>query len=172
MILEKAILSNINVLQEICLSAYSQNFAHHWEAGGLELYLESQFSIKRLTADIIDPNIDYYFIKEADKPIGFTKIKLNAIWDDTPKKTVVELEKIYLLPETKGNGIGKKALWEIIEIVKSLDKKTLFLCVIDTNTVAIAFYKKLGFQFHSKTRLDAPFFKEELKGMHRMVMNL
>jgi diamine N-acetyltransferase len=48
--------------------------------------------------------------------------------------------------------------------------KTLFLCVIDTNTNAIAFYKKLGFTRHGTTRLDLSYFKEELKGMYRMVL--
>ncbi len=48
----------------------------------------------------------------------------------------------------------------------------MYLCVIDTNRNAIAFYEKLGFVYHSKTRLEEPFFKEELKGMDRMVLNL
>ena len=72
-------------------------------------------------------------------------------------------------PKAQGKGIGKKALLEIMTIVKAMGKQTFFLCVIDTNLAAIAFYKKLGFQFHSQTRLEAPLFKEELKGMHRLV---
>tara|TARA_B100000809_G_C14980294_1_gene474259 strand:+ start:259 stop:417 length:159 start_codon:yes stop_codon:yes gene_type:complete len=47
-----------------------------------------------------------------------------------------------------------------------------FLSVIDTNKTAIAFYEKLGFKFHSKTILDVPYFKKELKGMHRMIKYL
>lgn len=46
----------------------------------------------------------------------------------------------------------------------------IFLCVIDTNTAAMAFYEKLGFQYHSKTRLETPSFKEQLRGMHRMIL--
>ena len=39
-------------------------------------------------------------------------------------------------------------------------------------TASIAFYKKLDFQFHSTTRLDAPSFREELRGMDRMFLIL
>lgn len=168
--LEKATTSTIVLLQEICLVAYTQNFAHHWEEDGLELYLESQFSVNRLTADINNPNFDYYFIKVANKPIGFIKINLTATLDNYPHGSISELEKIYLLPETKRQGIGKKALLEMMATLKKMGKKTFFLCVIDTNLAAIAFYKKLGFQLHSQTRLEAPLFKEELKGMYRMVL--
>ncbi len=166
--LEKATISTITSLQEICLSAYTQNFTHHWEENGLDLYLENQFSIKRLTMDLANPNLLYYFIKEVDKPIGFAKVDLAANLDKHIADTVAELEKIYVLPEMKGQGIGKKVLLSIIEEITWIGKKVFFLCVIDTNIAAIKFYEKLGFQFHSKTRLEAPFFKEELKGMHKM----
>lgn len=165
--LEKATSDSIAVLQEICIAAYAQNFAHHWEANGLDLYLADQFSIERLAADVSNPNFVYYFIKASAKPIGFIKVKLTADLTTFRKEETVELEKIYVLPEMKGQGIGKKALTAIIQEMKDAGKKILFLCVIDTNSAAIKFYEKLGFQYHSKTRLDAPFFKEELKGMHR-----
>jgi len=45
------------------------------------------------------------------------------------------------------------------------DKEIIWLVVIDTNTHAIEFYKKLGFEIHSRTILDIPYFKEALKGM-------
>ena len=48
----------------------------------------------------------------------------------------------------------------------------MYLCVIDTNLPAMAFYQKLGFRYHSKTTLDASLFKEELKGMNRMYLDL
>jgi ribosomal protein S18 acetylase RimI-like enzyme len=84
----------------------------------------------------------------------------------------VVLEKIYLLPECKGLRIGKWALGTLIEKLEARGTKKLFLAVIDTNLSAIAFYEKLGFSYHSKTRLEIPYFKEELKGMHRMVKEL
>lgn len=168
--LENVTPDKIAILQEICIAAYTQNFAHHWEENGLDLYLENQFSTKRMKADLANPTLQYYFIKVEEKPVGFIKIKLNASFADYKAINVAELEKMYLLPEVKGQGIGKNALYSMIKQMKDYGKKVFFLCVIDTNNAAIKFYEKLGFKYHSKTRLDIPLFKEELKGMNRMFL--
>lgn len=168
--LEKVLIENIKLLQEICTAAYTKNFAHHWNENGLDLYLENQFNLQRLKADLENPKLDYYFIKVEDQPIGFIKVNLEVPFAEYSAMEVTELEKMYVLPKMKGQGIGKKALSNIIEIMRAIGKKVFFLCVIDTNISAIKFYEKVGFQYHSKTRLEVPFFKEELKGMHRMYM--
>jgi len=115
--------------------------------------------------------VSYYFIEYDEKPVGFAKIRTNAGIHGL-QKDAVELEKIYVLPEFKGKGLGKVALGEIVKSLKKQNIKTLFLCVIDTNTIAISFYKKPGFTLHGKTRLDLPYFKEELKGMLHMVLEI
>jgi len=158
-------------LKEICINAYSKNFYDHWNKGGLEWYLDKEFNEKRLESDLIDKNTVYYFINHEFNTVGFIKINNKAVIGSTTSNAV-ELEKIYVLPECKGMGIGKMALQEIINKSAKDGKKNLFLSVIETNVNAIAFYKKNGFQFHSKTILDVPYFKEELKGMDRMVIEL
>jgi len=170
--LEKVTPSKIDKLQAICIEAYTKNFAHHWDGNGLEIYLDNQFSTKRIAKDLDNPLLNYYFIKVKEKPIGFIKLNLKVAFDNYAEKEVAELEKMYVLPKMKGQGIGKKALSAIIQEMKAIRKKVFFLCVIDTNVAAIKFYEKLGFQYHSKTRLEVPLFKEELKGMHRMVISL
>lgn len=171
--LVKATIDTILSLQKICMEAYATNFHHHWEENGLDLYLESQFSQEQLRKDIASVHKAYYFIKHKGTSVGFLKINKNAsLPDDSFPEKVCELEKIYVLPDCKGQGIGQFALSSIIKLLQEEKRKTLFLCVIDANLDAIAFYKKIGFQLHSKTRLEAPFFKESLKGMNRMVLTL
>lgn len=170
--LEKATLSKIETLQQICISAYTKNFANHWEGNGLDLYLENQFNTQRLTKDLNSPNIGYYFINKGEKSVGFVKLNFKANLVGFDDQTTCELEKIYVLPAMKGQGLGKLALQRIIEQCKKEEKETLFLCVIDTNHAAIVFYEKMGFQFHSKTTLEVENFKAELKGMNRMVLAL
>jgi ribosomal protein S18 acetylase RimI-like enzyme len=69
-------------------------------------------------------------------------------------------------------GYGKIVMNEIINRILQKGKKIFFLRVIDTNRNAIAFYEKIGFEFHSKTRLEVPHFREELRGMNRMYLKL
>lgn len=164
----KASFKDILDLQKICIRTYSQSFYTHWEEGGLQWYLEKEFSIKRLETDLKDSDCCYYFIKKELNTVGFIKTSTKST-TSLPNEDNLELEKLYVLPEYKGIGIGKFALNKIIIKARGDAKKNLFLSVIDTNANAISFYKKIGFEFHSKTTLEVPFFKEELKGMYRMV---
>ena len=61
---------------------------------------------------------------------------------------------------------------KIIKLMQEKGKTIFFLCVIDSNKNAIAFYERLGFEYHSKTILDILYFKEDLKGMNRMCLKL
>ena len=168
----KATLKDLSALQKICTTAYQHNFANHWNENGLELYLEEQFGTVRLTKDLKNAAIGYYFIITNKIPAGFVKINFEATLAGFESIPTCELEKIYLLPEWHGKGLGKAALESIFEISIKKRKNILFLCVIDTNTSAIGFYEKLDFRFHSKTRLEAAYFKEALKGMNRMYLEL
>ena len=170
MVLKKASMTDLQTLREICTNSYAKNFYHHWNENGLEWYLEREFGEERLKADLSNSNLEYYFILHNNNPVGFMKIKHNAVLDEI-KNDAVELEKIYVLPKFSGKGIGETALSELITSLKKQGIRTLFLYVIDTNTNAIAFYKKQGFTWHSNTRFDIPYFKEELKGMHCLVYN-
>lgn len=171
MVLRKVNVTNIHSLQKVCIDAYSLNFHHHWNPGGLTWYQEREFGYDRLIRDLNDSDIEYFFIHQNENPIGFIKIR-SVTMTEYALDHVVELEKIYIIPDKKGAGFGKKALTELIDILKEKGKEYLFLGVIDTNLPAIAFYKKIGFKFHSKTLLDIPFFREELKGMHKMMLQL
>ena len=168
----KASLVNVIKLQSICISAYSENFGDHWDENGLELYLESEFSREKLTTNLKDEFLEYYFINLNDDCIGFIQVNYQANLPEQITPEAAELKKIYMLPNYKGGGTGTSVFKQFIKIVRSKEKKVLFLYVIDQNSAAIRFYEKTGFKYHSKTVLDVPFFKEELRGMNCMYMNL
>lgn len=167
--LKKATLEDLSTLHRICVEAYSLHFHTHWEEGGLEWYLHREFRMEKLTEDVQDALTDYYMILEEKEVVGFLKTQENAL-PGLSSSEGMELVKMYILPNFKGKGAGQLVLKEIIDKVRDQGKQHFFLCVIDTNLSAIAFYKKVGFQFHSKMRLDLPYFKDELRGMDRMYM--
>lgn len=135
--LKKAFIEDIIELKKICIDAYSFNFHDHWNDGGLGWYLNNEFSDKRLALDLSDDNTENYFIEHKKKQVGFMKIKINLSSGFIVNS--VELEKIYVLPECKGMGIGELALNDLILKTKRSGKESIFLCVIDTNENAMAF---------------------------------
>ncbi|MEL6537449.1 MAG: GNAT family N-acetyltransferase [Bacteroidota bacterium] len=159
-------------LQAIGREAYSLNFADHWEGDGLAHYLEQEFGQPRLQTDLQDPNVGYFFIGSVEKPVGFLKVKWDAPLSKLKNTPVAELEKLYLLPSEKGKGLGKQAIHDLTDILRSKGTEFLFLCVIDTNQAAIQFYERLRFAYYDRTRLNIPLFKKKLRGMHRMILPL
>ncbi len=125
----------------------------------MKLYLEQEFGTNRLNSELKDKCYEYYFIKKEGENIRFLKVNYKSS-DKLSELDNCELEKIYILSKYSGMGIGKLEMNQIIiNVLKKREK--FFIYMIDTNKNAIAFYEKLGFKFHSKTRLEVPNFREE-----------
>jgi diamine N-acetyltransferase len=163
---------HLRLLHAICIDSYSQNFAHHWEEGGLENYLDDVFGAQKLRTELLNKSILYYVAFMEEQPVAFMKLNLASNLPGLNTDEGLELDKVYILPAFKGKGIGKILLDKAFETAKINKKKVFWLCVIDTNKEAISFYEKTGFKLHSRTRIDYPKFKEELKGMWRMFFEL
>jgi ribosomal protein S18 acetylase RimI-like enzyme len=171
-ILRKAGSTDLALLYELCRISYAENYADHWNEGGLDWYLDKVYGWEGLKRDLVNPNINYFIAFVNDEPAGFIKIQLNSNLPGYPSTNSMEVEKIYFRRQFKGKGIGKKLMALAIQEAKNGDKEIIWLGVIDTNINAIEFYKKAGFEIYDQTRLDLPYFKEELKGMWRMKLTL
>ncbi|MEO8413769.1 MAG: GNAT family N-acetyltransferase [Ginsengibacter sp.] len=165
-------LSDLATLHKICCEAYSQNFHDHWDDGGLANYMNKVFGIETLRKELSDKKIQYYVAFLHHEPVAFMKLNLFSNLPHLDAKTGMELDKVYILPPFKGMKIGRLLLNVAFDMAKRNKKEILWLSVIDTNREAIRFYKKMGLQFHSKTELDYPKFKQDLKGMWRMFIEL
>jgi diamine N-acetyltransferase len=174
--------ADLDTLQTICRSAYSENFGHHWQDDGLSEYLEKVFGTSTLAAELADPHIRYYVAFRqrgpvalaepaecrAAEPVAFMKLNLCSNLPGAPPEKGIELDKLYILPDCKGQKIGAQLMDLAFRVAETTCKDDFWLAVIDTNAPAIAFYEKYGFRFHSSTRVGYPQFREELKGMWRM----
>ena len=65
--LQKALITDISELKQICIDSYSRNFYDQWNEGGLEWYLEKEFSLEKLKSDLLSKDKEYYFIKDGYK---------------------------------------------------------------------------------------------------------
>jgi ribosomal protein S18 acetylase RimI-like enzyme len=160
----------LDLAYSITRDAYSLNFAHHWEEGGLSTYLDLVFGREVLAVELGNSSIQYYVAFVDDKPAAFMKLNLNSNLPGLAPEMGIELEKLYVLPAFKGVGIGRLFLAQAIRVVKEQEKEVFWLAVLDKNDQGIAFYEKAGFRKHSKMQVHYPKFKEELKGMWRMIM--
>jgi ribosomal protein S18 acetylase RimI-like enzyme len=77
-----------------------------------------------------------------DKPVAFAIFFQN--FSTFVGKSGVYLEDLYVKPECRGLGLGKKMLLHVVEIAKSRKCGRVEWSVLDWNTPAIEFYKSLG----------------------------
>lgn len=66
---------------------------------------------------------------------------LLPVHDDT-----VELRKMYLLPEVRGHGLGRRLLEELIESARGAGHRRIVLDTASVLKEAIALYRRRGFQ--------------------------
>ena len=99
---------NLGLLHAICCDAYSQNFAHHWEEGGLENYLGDVFGIEKLRTELLNNGIQYYVAFVEEQPVAFMKLNLASNLPGLATEEGIELDKVYLLPATEAISFYEK----------------------------------------------------------------
>jgi ribosomal protein S18 acetylase RimI-like enzyme len=135
--LEKILPSEINDLQNIARETFMQTFAEFNTAEDMESYLSTNLSIESLSAEMEQEGSEFYVWKEEEQWMGY--IKLN--YTDS-----LEIERLYVLAEHQGKGLGKKMMQFAFNRASELNFNQVWLGVWEHNHKAIAFYESLGFQ--------------------------
>lgn len=88
------------------------------------------------------PSAEVLIAHEAEKPVGFALYFHN--YSTFRAKPGMYLEDLFVLPEHRGKGYGKALLEHVIHIAKERNCGRVEWSVLDWNTPAIDFYKKMG----------------------------
>lgn len=110
----------------------------------MQLFLDVNFTKERLKEEIMDPLNHFFFAKDDDEIIGYVKLSNEATEFD--KKDALEIERIYVVKEKLGFGVGKALMKFAILFAQQMQKKMICLGVWEHNEKAISFYKSFGFE--------------------------
>ncbi len=123
--------------------AFEQVFNHREE---LFEYLTYTYNTLKLVRSLKKENNIYLLAFRDGKPVGFGKIKKHSLNDQIESGAQMELQKIYVLTEYQGRGVGTALMKEAKLIVRRFDPDYLWLDTHVSNELARRFYERHGFE--------------------------
>lgn len=136
---------DLQMLQKVSVETFRDTFQDQNTEEDLYNYLEKAYNTKQLTSELLNQQSEFYFVFNGNDLAGYLKININEAQSETKGEDTLEIERIYVLPQFKGKGLGKILIQQAVERAQIHQKTNIWLGVWEHNHAALAFYKKLGF---------------------------
>ena len=127
------------LIQKIAQHTWPSTFAGILSSEQIDYMLNWMYNLQLLESQM-DKGHGFLVAEEDGIAIGFAGYELNHLAGSLSK-----LHKLYLLPSSQGNGVGKALLLEVAKRAREAGQKSLVLNVNKQNKKAIDFYRVLGF---------------------------
>ena len=143
--IKKITLADIDQLQNIGRQTFFETFSSANTKENMDKYLDEEFSVSKLTAELSDKNSEFYFATFNNKVIGYLKLNFGQSQTELKDDKALEIERIYVLKEFQGKAVGQMLYKKVIQIARQTKTDYVWLGVWEKNQRAINFYKKNGF---------------------------
>jgi len=143
--IKKVTLADIVQLQEIGRQTFAETFSSTNTEENMKAYLEKGFSNAKLSAELDNPNSEFYFATLNNKVIGYLKINFGSAQTELKDDKALEIERIYVLQDFHGKKVGQLLYDQAIHLAKEKKADYVWLGVWEKNHRAIQFYTKNGF---------------------------
>jgi len=147
--------------------AYEQHYQHLWHDGDSSYYIENSFTRKALLDDMTDTDSAHYIVYADEVQAGILKLRMAAAPAPLNEQEALLLDKIYLLKEFSGKGIGSYIIDFVLDIAKKSNKKIVWLETMKKGLPRF-FYEKNGFEIFSEKTLGFPGLVDSERGMFIM----
>lgn len=143
----EADISHTAIIATIGKKSFRDAFGHLFNSKEeLFEYLEYTYDPVKLAKSIRKENNIYLLAYSDGEPAGFSKIKKFSLNDQIEAGAQMELQKIYVLPEQHGKGIGTTLLKEVKNLAREIYPDYIWLDTHMSNEKAIRLYEKNGFR--------------------------
>lgn len=143
----KATESDIPLIQELARRSWENAYAEILSYEQMEYMLNTMYSKEEIADHLQNPDYHYFLIKDEDSYEGFIG------YENSYEEKTTKLHRIYLVPESKGKGLGKKALLFLNDKVSEYGDKRIILNVNKHNS-ARNFYESQGYKVYDEGVFD------------------
>lgn len=137
--------SDVFRLQDIGKKTFSETFSEYNSGENMRAYLDDKFSEEELRSQLDAEFSQFYFAVLKKRIIGYLKINFGNAQTELKDEKGLEIERIYVLKEFHGQGVGQLLYERALTISKDRDVDFIWLGVWEKNPRAIHFYTKNGF---------------------------
>ncbi|WP_300489825.1 GNAT family N-acetyltransferase [Flavobacterium sp.] len=138
-------LQDMEVWQALAKETFFETFSENNSAENMAQYLENSFNIPRLTAELSNPDSQFFMAWDGTTAVGYLKLNSGNAQTELQDDTALEIERIYVKSSYHGQKVGQLLYEKALEIAQKERKKYVWLAVWEENYRAIRFYTKNGF---------------------------
>ncbi|HPG12152.1 MAG TPA: GNAT family N-acetyltransferase [Chitinophagaceae bacterium] len=135
-VIKAADTSDVSLIRNLALQIWPPTYSHILSPEQIEYMLDMMYSESSLKEQM-QKGSHFVLVYTENEPVGF------AAYIKTGNN-LYKLDKIYVLSEQQGKGIGKQMIDHVTDIIKNQGATALQLQV-NRNNKARQFYEKLGF---------------------------
>lgn len=129
--------NQLTEIQKIAAATWPSTYGNIISAAQITYMLAEMYNNNQLQKQL-DNNTTFLLADLGNKFVGFAAFGyVDTYWE-------YKLQKLYVLPEMQGKGVGKHLLTHIQNQLRSINITKMSLQV-NRNNVAVQFYEKLGF---------------------------
>jgi ribosomal protein S18 acetylase RimI-like enzyme len=143
--LYKAGLNHLEIIREIGGKTFRETFEDTNTQENLDLYIAQSFATKKLQPELQNPDSEFYLAKSKNQVIGYLKVNFAPAQTEINDPNSLEIERIYILQEHYGKGVGQLLFDKALEIARQAKCSYIWLGVWENNFRALNFYNKNGF---------------------------
>ncbi|MCF2489895.1 GNAT family N-acetyltransferase [Dyadobacter sp. CY347] len=141
----KATADDLTTVQQIGKETFFETFAEANTEADMKHYLAENFSDAKITAELTNPESQFYIAWLDDNAIGYMKLNTGKAQTELQDASSLEIERIYVKSQYHGQKVGQLLYDKALETAKHEQKSYLWLGVWEENPKAIRFYEKNGF---------------------------
>jgi diamine N-acetyltransferase len=139
--------SQLFIIKELAYTIWPVAYGEILSKAQLDYMLNLIYSIESLEQQV-DKNHVFLLVEDNNQFIGFASYELNF-----ENSTKTKIQKLYVLPEIQGKGVGKQLINYIKQIAIDFKITDLILNVNRFNK-AKEFYLKYGFEITKEVKID------------------
>lgn len=142
----KPTLQDVAELASLARESFIPAHGHSAPKADIDQYLDLNFTEANFRSELANPAFLYQTIYHEHQLAGYSKIILNMPNAHIEAQNVTKLERLYVLKEFYGLGLGAQLFQYLLTVSKEKGQAGIWLAVWTENQRAIHFYQKNGFQ--------------------------